>query len=435
LQIADFKLQICRQLNLQSAICNLQSSPSRHLSGSACNPRFQYMGKRAGACCLHPPHRRRQKLTGPLRKLAADGTVRLGGDRPVLVSGSDLVTLRRALPLPDYPKKNAVILTNGDRIPIDAEPVRLEEGRLFFHVAAPLAGPAGQGVRVPRGFIALLWLAAPQDTNDPDLLVRKLLTGARNQDVLLLANGDRVEGRVTAIDSTKSCTVQAGKREVKVAFSQLAAIAFNTELQARFRPQKTYTHVVLSGGGRLGFASLELDPEKNRLAGKTLFGARLGFPLAHLAALEPRLGRVVYLSDLKAKSYQHTPFLDVSWPLVADAAVSGRPLRLAGGTFDKGLGTHSRCRITYDLAGGFRWFEAQVGLDERSGKRGRARIAVLVDGKEQDIGWNKELTLKDAPIALRIDVRQARELILIVDFGTFGDVEAHVNWADARLIR
>ena len=375
-----------------------------------------------------------KNFSGPLGKLAEDGSIRLGGDRPALVSGSDVVSLRRALPLPDYPNKNVVILTNGDRIPLDPEPVRLEDGRLFFHVAAPLVGPGGQGIKIPRGFVALLW-RAPPDGNDADLLMRNLLTETRNQDVLLLANGDRVEGKVTAIDSAKVCTVQAGQREVSVPFGQLAAIAFNTELQARFRPLKTYSHVVLANGGRLSFASLQFDGEKSRLAGKTLFGARLEFPLTNLIALAPRLGPVVYLSDLKAKSYQHTPFLDVSWPLVTDAAVTGRPLRLAGSTFDKGLGTHSQCRITYALDGGYRWFEALVGLDERSGKRGRARIQVLVDGKEQDLGQMKELTAKDAPFPLRIDVRKARELTLVVRFGSFGDVEAHVNWADARLIR
>jgi len=375
-----------------------------------------------------------KNFSGPLAKLTSEGAIRLGGEQPILVPGQEVVSLRRVLPLPNYPKKNVVILTNGDRIPMDPDPIRLEEGRLFFHIASPLVGPGGQGVKVPRGFVAVLWLAPPPGT-DADLLSRSLLTGTRKQDVLLLANGDRVEGKVTAIDSAKGCTVQMGQREVNVTFGQLSAIAFNTELQARFRPLKMYSHVVLAKGGRLSFASLQLDADKNRFEGKTLFGARLEFPLTHLVALEPRLGRAVFLSDIKPKSYEHTPFLDVSWPLVADAAVSGRSLRLAGSTFDKGLGTHSQCRITYALDGGYRWFEALVGLDERSGKRGRVRIGVLVDGKEQDLGWNKELTSKDAPLPVRIDVSKARELTLLVRFGSYGDVEAHVNWADARLVR
>ena len=59
----------------------------------------------------------------------------------------------------------------------------------------------------------------------------------------------------------------------------------------------------------------------------------------------------------------------------------------------------------------------------------------MVDGKEQIPGPEKELTGKDAPLPVRIDVSKARELTLVVDFGSYGDVQAHVNWGDARLIR
>ncbi len=51
------------------------------------------------------------------------------------------------------------------------------------------------------------------------------------------------------------------------------------------------------------------------------------------------------------------------------------------------------------------------------------------------LGWKKELTGRDAPRLVRLDVRQAQTLTLVVDFGSQGDVQAHVNWADARLIR
>src|SRR6516162_4869658 len=51
-----------------------------------------------------------KNFSGPLRKLDPDGTIRLGGERPTLVPGPDVVSLRRAIPLPDYPKNNVVIL-------------------------------------------------------------------------------------------------------------------------------------------------------------------------------------------------------------------------------------------------------------------------------------------------------------------------------------
>src|SRR5207244_878593 len=107
---------------------------------------------------------------------------------------------------------------------------------------------------------------------------------------------------------------------------------------------------------------------------------------------------------------------------------------LPTGTHDKGLGMHARSRVSYKLDGKYRSFEALVGLDAQTGKLGRVRVAVLLDGKEQALGWDKELTARDGARPVRLDVRQAQTLTLVVDFGPQGDVQAHVNWADARLI-
>ena len=96
---------------------------------------------------------------------------------------------------------------------------------------------------------------------------------------------------------------------------------------------------------------------------------------------------------------------------------------------------HAEARLTYDLGGHYRRFEAVVGLDARTGKRGRVRVEVLVDGKARDLGRPGELTEADGPLRVRLNVRGARELTLAVRFGRRGDVQAHVNWADARLVK
>jgi hypothetical protein len=40
----------------------------------------------------------------------------------------------------------------------------------------------------------------------------------------------------------------------------------------------------------------------------------------------------------------------------------------------------------------------------------------------------------DEPLLVAVNVRQAKELMLEVLFGSTGDVQAHVNWVDARLV-
>ena len=109
-------------------------------------------------------------------------------------------------------------------------------------------------------------------------------------------------------------------------------------------------------------------------------------------------------------------------------------MRLRGNTFDRGIGLHTESRLTYDLAGRYRRFEALVGLDDQTGKGGSARVRVLVDGKSVDLGA-ADLTGRREPLAVRVDLTGAKELTLVAEFGERGGVRGHVNWANARLVK
>jgi len=154
-----------------------------------------------------------------------------------------------------------------------------------------------------------------------------------------------------------------------------------------------------------------------------------------VVALYVQGGPAVYLSELKAKKFEQTPYLGRVWPYVLDGSVDRRDLRLGGNTFDRGLGMHTASRLTYDLGGRYRRFEAIVGLDDKSGRDGSAHVRVLVDGKPKEIGPDRELTGRGEPLTVRVDVTGAKELTLVADFGDRGGVQGHVNWADARLIK
>jgi len=374
---------------------------------------------------------------GPVGKIAADWSIRLGGARPSLTAGADVITLRRqGLPLPPTPLTEQVVLSNGDRLPLQAgKPLRSAGERLECSPQPPLRLPGASALTLPLAAVALVWIAPPDGTEEPALLLRRLLAARRSSDVVLLRNGDTALGTVIALDRETVCRLEAGKKSLEVPFARVAAVAFSPELLAHQLPKGPYGHLVLAGGGRLALASAQVDVERQMLVSKMLLGVAVEVPLAQVVALDLRQGRATYLSDLEPRAFQHTPFLGISWPLVKDGSVAGRDLRLAGGTHDKGLGLHSKSILTYDLAGKYEWLEALVGLDEQTGRRGQARISVLVDGKARDLGLDRELSGRDGALPLRIDVRGGRELTLVVDFGRQGDVEAHVDWADARLIK
>lgn len=373
-------------------------------------------------------------VSGPLRNLADDWSIGLGGTTPTLTEGGNVIYLRRKdTPLPAPPADAQIILANGDRL---AGRVReLANERLVFQ--ARLGG--NQELSVPLSAIAVLWLAEPAGVSDAAVLRRRLLAEKRKRDVIWLRNGDVVEGTLTSLDKG-SFHVEVEGKEVAVERGKVAYVAMSTELMQLHKPKGAYGHMVLADGSRLGIVAPQADTKT--LTAKTLFGTEVKLPVEQIVALDIRQGRAVYLSDLKHESFKETPYLGVTWSYVADGAVEqgtrfGRDLRLAGSTYDKGLGMHSASQTTYKLGGSYRRFEALVGLDEQTAPRGVVRVKVLVDGKPRDIGWHKDLTAKDGPLSVRLDVTGAKELTLVVEFGRGEsvDTQGRVNWVDARLIK
>ena len=354
-----------------------------------------------------------------------------------LVAGGELVSLKRKnATLPISVPNNLLILANGDRLVLDAALVpELRDDRLLFRPATPLQ-LAQETASISVSLVSLLWFAGSERDNDPLLTLRRLHSQPGARDLILLGNGDQLEGTISGLDAKQGLRATVNQRDMTLPAHKLAAIAFNKELQTRLRTTGPVAHLVLANGTRVGVSKLRLSAGNRTLEGKTLFGVDCSIPLESLVSLQIRGGRAVYLSDLIPSRQEQQPFLGVSWPLARDSSVAGRDLLLAGSAYDKGLGMHAGTRVTFDLKGEYRWFEAVVGMDDVTGKRGQARFSIQVDGKVLETHGSKELCATDPPRVVRVSVLQAKELTLVTDFSeTFGNVQAHVNWADARLVR
>jgi hypothetical protein len=368
---------------------------------------------------------------GGLRELKAGWSLRLGEGDGRRIAGEKLVALRRLdVPLPPMPMDRHLILANGDRIPF--QKLRLFEEK--FYLRHPHL-QEGKETSVPLAAVAVLWCGAPEKVLDAEKLRRRLTLAQRTRDTVCLRNGDLVTGTVASLSDGKIVVEEERRRPVTVKMEQLAYVAFNTELAEVLRPKKTYARVVLIEGrpgsdGRLSLTSASAD--ETTLRGTTVFGARLSVPLKRVAALDVHRGCCVYLSDLKESKYLFTPFLDARWPFAADGNVAEHDLLLNGSTYDKGIGLHSRSQLSYRLDGAYRRFEALVGLDDKDGRSGDARIRVLADGVAR---LDRALTRRDGAVPIAVKVAGVRELTLEVDFGGGGDVQDVVDWADARLIK
>jgi NPCBM/NEW2 domain len=370
---------------------------------------------------------------GALREMKRDWSLRVGAaGEGTHIAGADVVSIRRpGLPLPPMPAGEHLILVNGDRLSLTG--LRLDGEKLRGR--CPDFG--GTDVELPLSAVAAWWRAAPDGVSAPDQYLRRLLAVNRKRDAVYLLNGDVLEGVLDALND-KQVSLEIDKRSVATDLIRVAAVALSSEPAAGLRPKGLHARLTLDGGARLTLASAECS-DGLALRGTTAFGAPLRVPLNRVVALDWLGGRAVYLSDLKPVGFDEPlPYLgadSIHWPPVADGSVDERDLRTGGSTFAKGIGMHSSGRLRYELAGRYRRFEATVGLDDRTGRKGSVRVRVLGDGRPLDIGFAEELTAKNGPARLQADVTGVKTLTLEVDVGRGGNVQDHVDWSDARVIR
>ena len=367
-------------------------------------------------------------IKGALTSINDKWTVILADTPSVRIDGGDFISLRRAdRLLPEPPSEPHVIFVNGDRL--TGTIGNLTGEKLGF--TARLG--KDQEMTLPLSALSVLWIADPANVERPDLLRRRLAVEKRSHDLVWLRNGDFLQGSLLKLEAD-TVVMEIERKDVKVERQSVAVIALNTELARALKPQGLHGHLVLSNGTRLTLTTVRADART--LSGQTVFGAKIETPLEQVVALDQREGRAVYLSDLKPAAYQYTPFLPgLVFPLMNDANVQGDELRLGGGCYLKGLGMHSPTRVSYALGGAYRRFEAVVGLDDRTGQQGSARVRVLLDGKAADLGLDQELTARAGPRTLQVNVAGGKELTLIVESGRFPFVQGQVNWGDARLVK
>lgn len=262
---------------------------------------------------------------------------------------------------------------------------------------------------------------------------------AETADIVLTSTGDRAEGTILSISNTG--VVYKSKRletEVPVPLEKAAGVWLIEEGAPPKDPVSLHATVLTSDGSSIRGELQSL--QEGALVLKDLYGAVHKIPANLLSGIYMKNGRVVYLSDIKPTVIdEDANFIrgpkklssDLDFPFQRDRSARGGKLIIGGVEHRKGVGVRARSLLGYPLEGGFKRFQAVVGLDAASMGLGAVRVEIEVDGKKV-----KEATLKgnDAPQPVDIDVAGAKELRLLVTWAGFGQSD-FVDWGSARLIR
>jgi hypothetical protein len=319
-----------------------------------------------------------------------------------------------------------VILTTGDLL-VGKVGAKSEDG-------VKLVSPAFSDPLVKFGQIRALIFPANRQ-----YLPARLPEKADTADIILTQAGDRAEGTILSISSTG--VVYKSKRldtEVTVPLEKSAGVwMIETDAPPKEPPGLHATVLTSDGSSIRG----EIQSLKDGvLTLKDLYGTVHKIPANLLSGIYMKNGRVVYLSDMKPSlveedaNYIRGPkklSSDLDFPYQRDRSARGGKLIVGGVEHRKGVGVRARSLLGYALDGGFKRFQATLGLDAASMGLGAVKIEIEVDGKKV-----KEAGLKgnDAPLPIDLDVSGAKELRLFVTWAGYGQSD-FVDWGSARLIR
>ncbi|MDL1949692.1 hypothetical protein FBQ97_07755 [Acidobacteria bacterium ACD] len=146
--------------------------------------------------------------------------------------------------------------------------------------------------------------------------------------------------------------------------------------------------------------------------------------------LETRPGRLVFLSDLspvQTESELAPPRMDATW--------DGSPLEVAGTRYQKGIGMHSRCSMTFAVPEGAVRFQARAGLGPGASSCPQARAGFFVKDQDGNILFSlPSLALSASPVDVAVPLAGVRSLTLVASEGGNGRDCDHANWALASFV-
>ena len=322
-------------------------------------------------------------------------------------------------------------------------------GQRTLHVGAEssivLTDHLGE-VDFPRAKLRAVLLKAPADSLRRRQLLARLLSRQAEYDRLLLANGDELTGKLLEID-TQSAAIEfqlAGNNQPTTVVSDRVA-GFALAFAAQPAPRGELA-VGMRDGSYLVAKSFDTVPESVRI--ELACGIRLAgqgpHDIVHLQSFGPQLR---YLSELDPAEYRHEPFLNVPWPYRRNLNVFGGPLLVDKRHYRQGLAMHSASWLTYDLArpdeaageqasnSRLRRFAAQLAIDDAADGWGSVVFRVLLRQADslQEAYVSPVVRGGDLPLPISVELGDADQLLLAVEYADRGDQRDYANWLDARL--
>lgn len=363
----------------------------------------------------------RDELIGEVQSLTSESLTIRSDDGPVSLPRADLIRMTMGNSLSERIRGDALVLLaggdwlvgkieSGDDTGFDLDTRDLGRVRLPLEAVRAVRFQIGEVLR--ERFDPAGEAGAVRDRRDRV----SLMNGDVLKGFLVSIGGDRV---VIDTDLGESPVPRRVVRRVDLA-SDAAPVG------------TVDTRVTLVNSGRLAVAGLSYDGSSSATA-RDRSGAPVTIPIDRVGVVDFLGGRWRPLTSVLPVSAEHTPMLSLDWTWRTNRNVLGGALVVDGERFDYGLGVHSRASLIYELTDDVSTFVTSFGIDDDSGSFASVDVRILVDDQirfeQADVRPGKLY----GPV--RVPVRGARRIELVVDFGEAGDLQDRFDWIDPGFVR
>jgi hypothetical protein len=369
-------------------------------------------------------------IEGELVRMSDQEVVLRGKDGPVTVPMREVLDLN--------------LQTASQLVEAKYTDVELTDGTVFHcvqfsikkdRVEVKLAG--GPEVKLPLAVVNYVL----NDAQDPKVREewQKLQAKRGNNDLLAIKDS---EGTVNSLSGTFGEGDDMGTaigfetasgNKTKINLTRIHGMSFLRKLA----PDAPLAVCKVHDTSKNVLAALKVAFEANAFKVTTAAGVEVSYPRDLLARVDFSSGKLTYLSDLEPVRVVERSVGDAAEQWVEhhrrDKNMdNSSPVRVGKETFPKGLALHAYTDLVYDIGGDYKEFKAVVGVDPKVGRTGEGNVKILIEGDGQKL-FADELNRKSPSRPLTLNVKNVKQLRIVVSSGGLFDLGDHLNLADAKV--
>lgn len=370
-----------------------------------------------------------ESLTGRIDELSDSLKLSSDGSEPRSIRRDQVTSITRTIDARQLATPSPqVLLVNGDVLVGRPQSVDEDSLTLLWKAVEPATA-----VSIPLELVHSIVVSQPEDKTVRHRLQRQWALTRAPTDRLFLLNHTYIDGELDSI-SEEEVVLATSLGRVATPRDAVSAISLNADLASKAEPPLDYAIVLGVEGSRITLTDSVIGTDAE-LTGTTLFGEQITLPIERVAGIQLFSDRVRSLAEYDPGSFEFTPYLTEEHSWERNRNVHGGPLRMRGIPYATGIGVHSKCQLRFDLeAGQYRSFMTTVGIDDMASGQGHVTCSVAVDG--QIVFESGGLSGRDQPVQVGpINISQASQLTLSVDFGRTGNIRDIVNWCNPLLIK